>query len=573
MRGFIWQIRPVPEIVTKSLTSSLNIGHPAASILVNRGITTPEEARLFLNPRLADLRDPFLMDDLGKSASRIARAITQKEKVFIHGDYDVDGITATALLILFFRRLGHDAGYFIPERMADGYGVSAERLRDMAGSGAKLIITVDCGIKSAAEFREIEGSGIDAIVVDHHQPEGALPEVFGVINPLKPRCGFPFKYMSAAGLTFYLIIGIRNILRQEGFFSGEIPEPDIRELLDIAAIGTIGDLVPLVCENRVMAAAGIAQMRNNPRPGIAALLEVSGGKKETVSSETVSFQIVPRLNACGRLSTAVKAVELLIAGDYGAAKETAAILDGENRERQSIEKRIFEEAKAMFEGELSKGERYAAVLMNEGWHQGVVGIVASRLVEAFHRPAVVLASDGEKCVGSCRSIENFNMVEGLALCKDLLERYGGHYRAAGLTVTRDNFYAFKERFHSAARDRLKDEDLRETLLIDSEIGFEELSADFLGEIERLSPFGEGNPEPVFATYKARVIEKRQTRNDGKHLLLIVEKNGVRCNAIGFRMGNLMDGIGVEIDVAYTPMIDEYRGIRSLKLNLHDLKQG
>lgn len=544
-----------------------------ARLLVNRGIDTLEKAAAFLSPSLrTGLRSPLFFSDMERATERLLRARARSERVCIYGDYDVDGVTGSAQLLLFLRELGMEPDLYIPHRTREGYGLNVQAVRLLAERETKVLITVDCGASAHPEISLAQGLGMDVIVCDHHHVPAERPPAYAVLNPMEPGCAFSFTGLSGAGVVFYLLMGLRMRLREQG----QEPFPDLRHYLDLVTLGTVADLVPLVEENRVLVTHGLREIARGQRPGVCALKEVSGDAE--VSSSYIGFRLGPRLNAGGRLAEAQKAVELLTTTDMARARALAADLDQENRARQAIEEKILNQAITRIESWPGLAERRSIVLASTEWHPGVIGIVASRLVERFHRPTILIALTGETGRGSGRSPQMFHLYEGLKACADLLDGYGGHRQAAGLSIRPDRIPALVERFEAIAEAQLTAEDLIPVIEVDAELDLTLLDGQMLDEVRRLEPYGQGNPEPVFLARDAEVVSLRVVGgNPGRgkpgHLKLTLRssRGGRPIDAIGFGMAALPVSQGQRVDVLYTPGINLWNGNASLQLRLRDLK--
>lgn len=560
-----WHLKAYnPESAAK-LAEALDISPVTARILASRGLETPDNAGNFLSPALSGMLDPFLMAGMEQAVSRLVSARQGNESVCIYGDYDVDGITATALLVSAFKSLGIRADYHIPHRMEDGYGLNRDALQLLASQGYQLVISVDCGVTAIEETRFCREIGLDLIITDHHQPLEQLPDAVAVLNPHRPDCPYPFKGLAGVGVAFCLLVALRSSLRKQNLLHGN--EPDLRQWLDLVALGTIADMVPLTGQNRLLVSAGLQRMGNGCRTGLAALKSVSG-IKGTVSGGQVGFRLAPRLNAAGRLESAMPGVELLLTDDPAIAARLAQELDTANIERQQVERRILDEAEALLELNTWSDQRFSIVLFSPFWHPGVVGIVASRLVERYFRPAILIAQDeagGGK--GSGRSIPGFHLLDALHALSPHLLRYGGHKAAAGLTVRTDELEAFAAGFEQIAASQLADADLTPVLTIDAELAMEDLSLTLVEEIERLAPFGIGNAEPTLLIRNLRVLEAR-TVGEG-HLKMRLEKDKKIIPAIGWRMAG--GPVPSLIDLAGTPEIDTWGGTERLQMRVKGIR--
>jgi single-stranded-DNA-specific exonuclease len=565
--------RQVEALLASAQSGSLSLSPLLACLLINRGIDTPEKAATFLSPSLREgLRSPLLFPDMPRATERLLRARAAGERVCVYGDYDVDGVTGSSQLLLFLRELGMQPDLYIPHRTREGYGLNAQAVKLIADRGTKVMVTADCGATAHAEISFAQSLGVDVIVCDHHQVPEQRPPAYAVLNPMEKECAFSFTGLSGAGVVFYLLMGLRMRLREQG----EEQVPDLRRYLDLVTLGTVADLVPLVEENRVLVTHGLKEIERSQRPGIRALKEVSGDAE--VSSSYIGFRLGPRLNAGGRLAEAQKAVELLTTTDGERAQALAADLDQENRARQGIEEKILNQAVAMVGAWPDLAERRSIVLASAEWHPGVIGIVASRLVERFHRPTFLIALDNGRGKGSGRSPKTFHLYEGLKACADLLEGYGGHRQAAGLSIKADQVAALAERFEAVARSQLSADDLVPVSEVDAEMDLSLLGAQTVAEVRRLEPYGQGNPEPIFLAHEAQVVALRIVGGNpllGKpgHLKLVLRspRGGRPVDAIGFGMADLPIGQGGRIAILYTPEINVWNGAASLQLRLRDLR--
>lgn len=563
-----WTVIDSPPERVHALARAASCSVLVARLLLQRGVEEPEAAGRFLEPRLADLEDPLRMAGMARAVERILAADAAGERITIWGDYDVDGVTSASLLWTFLAQVGVTADVFVPDRFRDGYGLNADRLDELADGGTRLVVAVDCGITSVREVARAAARGVDVVIIDHHHPPAELPAAAAIVNPLQPGCAYSYKKMAAVGLTFHLAVALRSALRAAGRFAGR-PEPDLRDLLDLAAIGTVADVVPLTGTNRVLTWHGLRRVPQSPHPGVRALCRVSGLEGKEVGAGQVGFQLGPRINAAGRLSSAAKGVEMLTSTSFEAAYTIAEQVDRENRERQAIEARILDEATAQVTAQGDPSARRALVLASPSWHAGVVGIVASKIVERFHRPTFVIAVDGAVGKGSGRSIEGFHLVEGLDRCADELVGYGGHAHAAGVTVAADRIERFAARLEDIAREQLSEAHLTPTLRLDAELPLQAVTFDLVADLSRLAPFGPGNPRPTFL---ARGVRVRATREVGVgHLKMIVEHGAAVLDCIGFRMAAHAPEPGARVDLAFRPEINEFRGERRLQLELRDIR--
>ena len=580
-----WVLREADEEVVSHLSDQLKVSTLLARILVHRGVMDSDAGKRFLSPSLrSDLPSPFLMADMDRAVERLACALEGKELICVWGDYDVDGTTGSSALVIFLREIGGNPLYYIPHRIEEGYGLSPQGLERLRFRGVRLIVSVDCGISNYKEIELARGMGIDVIIVDHHEPPPLLPPAVAILNPHRSDCPFPDKGLSGAGLAFYLIIGLRASLRDRGWFS-EADPPDIRRYLDIVALGTIADMVPLKGVNRVLTRRGLTELGVSTRPGIRALKQVANIPSGEVSVGQVAFQLGPRINAAGRVDAGLKVVEMLTTGSEEEACRIAGELDRHNRERREIEGHVLAEALAQLKTgarvmdsesrildsdswKLSS-DRTSIVLGAEGWHPGVLGIVASRLVERFYRPTVVIGFHQGEGKGSARSIRGFHLVEGLGRCADLLEKFGGHEYAAGLTIRQEQFQAFSDRFEDTARLSLTSEDLVPLLEVDAEIDFSAIDLSLARQIQILGPFGIGNPEPLFETREVEVSERRDF-NGGSRFKL--RHGGRTLDGVGFRLGDDFPGHkGTKIDLAYRLSENDWGGTYQVELRIVDAR--
>lgn len=561
-----WEFRGIDVQAATAMAGALSLPPTLAAILVARGIANPEDARQYLAPALSSIHNPLLLKGVAAATARLQAARHNKEKVCIYGDYDSDGITSTALLVSFLRAVGFTCDYFIPNRFDEGYGLNKDALGRIVASGATLIVSVDCGITAVDEAQFCRSLGVDLIIVDHHMPGDMIPDACAVLNPLQPGCGYPFKELAGVGVAFNLLVALRSALRDNGVFS-QTKEPDLREWLDLVAIGTIADVVPLTGQNRIYAYYGLRQLSSSSRLGIRALKQVAG-INGNVGCGQVGFRLAPRLNAAGRMESAVPGVDLLLSNNADECNSIAADLDAANGERQAIEKRILDEALAMVEAAGDYPARRSIVLASAAWHQGVVGIVASRLVERYHRPTILIAlnEDGTG-KGSGRGIPGIHLLDALRACDGHLERYGGHRYAAGIGLRAEQVAGFAAAFEAEAARLLSDDDLMARLQIDVEIPSKDVNLELATELKQMEPFGAGNPEPVLMMRNMTVVERRIV-GDG-HLRLRLAKDGVNFTAIAFRMA-AKETQGT-IDVAFFPEINEWNGSSSLQLRVKDMR--
>ncbi len=550
--------------IASEYAEQLGISSLVARLLIGRQFSL-ESARQFLAMRLSDLPDPFLLPDMDVAVTRLYAAIENREKIAIHGDYDVDGISGTVLLTAVLGVFGADVEYHIPLRLRDGYGLSAEAIKAAAARGITVIVSVDCGVSAHEEANLARQHGIDLVVTDHHQPPATLPLAVAVINPQRRDSDFPFRPLAGVGVAFFLLIALRKTLREAGWFKTH-PEPDLRDYLDLVALGTIADLVPLQGVNRTITKHGLRLIENGPRIGLRALKQVASVKN--VSSGVVGFQLAPRLNAAGRMEDAALGVELLLEEDMVRALNTARYLDQCNRERQELEKQTLREAETAV-AKLSDQHSHTIVLGGEGWHPGVIGIVASRLVERYHRPTVLVALDGDGGKGSARSIRGYHLYQGLQACAGHLMAFGGHEMAAGLSLNRQELPAFASALEAHARGELGDDDLIPKLRHDGTLLLEEIDLDALRQMESMAPFGMENPEPLMVVESVRAMRVQELK--GGHLRFTVCQGAFSHPAIAFGMQGRKEEFRGEVDLLVAPQINYYQGRETVQLRVKDVK--
>lgn len=542
-----WKIKDVSdELSVQRLTDSLNISPILARLLVLRDIKTFNQAKQFFRPSIDSLYDPFLMDQMEIATTRVIKALTENQKICIYGDYDVDGTCATALLYMFLKELDANVEFYIPRRLEEGYGLSTAAIDSVKEKGTKLMIAVDCGVTAIAETDYANKLGIDVIICDHHQPKDELPKAFAVLDPIKPGCNYPFKFLSGAGVAFKLAQGLCERIGKRG-----LP----LKYLDLVALAGAADIVPLVDENRVLVNEGLNQINANPRPGIEALIEMSRLQPGQLSSGQIVFTVAPRINAVGRLGDAERAVNLLIATNKKEALKLAEVLETENYERRKIDVDTFEAAKEIVDSQIDLEEELAIVLHNENWHPGVIGIVASRLVEKYYRPSVLLTTVDGIAKGSARSINGFNIYEALQKCNNLLLHFGGHQAAAGLALELDKIDEFRVRLNEVLRSSITSEDLSEEITIDSKIRFSEITPKFLRILDQFAPFGPGNLRPVFLSENVHVSGFPRIVGNN-HIVASFRQSGSDkvFDSIGFNMGDHLELIrnnNQELDIVFS----------------------
>ena len=542
-----WIIKEVKdEFSVQVLADSLNISEILARLLVLRNISNFNDARQFFRPSLDFLHDPFLMDQMEQATTRVIEALTENQKICIYGDYDVDGTCSTALLYMFLKELGANVEFYIPKRLEEGYGLSASAIDIVRSKETDLMITVDCGITAIEETKYANSLGMDVIICDHHQPKEELPDAVAVLDPLKPGCNYPFKYLSGAGVAFKLAQGVCERIGKR-----DLP----LKYLDLVALAGAADIVPLTDENRVLVNQGLNQINSNPRSAIKALIEKSGLYPGQLNSGQVVFTIAPRINAVGRLGDAERAVNLLITNSDKEAIELAEILESENYERRKIDVDTFDEACKQVEDKIDLGKELAIVLHNDNWHPGVIGIVASRLVEKYYRPTVLLATIDGVAKGSARSISNFNIYDALQKCEEHLIHFGGHQAAAGLAMEITKVDEFRKKFNVILKESVTEEDLSPELAIDSKLKFSDITPKFLRILDQFSPFGPGNLRPLFLAENVEVSNTPRVVGNNHLLLCVKQKESKKIfDCIGFNMGEHYERIiqnNSDIDIVFS----------------------
>jgi single-stranded-DNA-specific exonuclease len=564
-----WILKEADQVLVARHSEQLNVSPLLARILILRGLADTDSAKRYLSSSLhSDLPSPFEMADMEIAVQRIVHAIKKKQLIGIWGDYDVDGTTGASVLVSFLREIGAQPLYHVPHRIDEGYGLNTEGLRRLRERGVDLLITVDCGISNGAEVDAARGFGLDIVVIDHHQPPEALPPAVAVVNPHRRDCLFPDKGMCAAGLAFYLVIGLRSRLREGGWFK-DSAAPDIRRYLDIVTLGTIADMVPLKGVNRTLIRRGLVELGGSTRPGVLALKQVANIAAGDVSAGQVGFQLGPRINAAGRVDYGIKVVELLTTDSSEVALRIAQELDNNNRERRAIEAQVLEQALAQANDCVNRDKRHSIVLSGEGWHPGVLGIVASRIVERFYRPTVVIGFDHGIGKGSARSIRGFHMVEGFRRCADHLEKFGGHEYAGGLSIRQDKIEPFGRAFEGAAQEMLAKADLLPILEVDAQLQFSELGFPIMRELDSLKPFGVGNPEPLFMTKSVEICERKSFSAGARFRF---RQGGCVVSGVAFGVGEEFGGAaGSVVDVAYRLSENEWNGNSTVEMKIVDTR--
>lgn len=567
--GKRWRLKPpVDEAAVRALMSD-RCPHELAVLLAQRGISTPAAAAEFFRPDLSRLHDPFLMKDMDKAVARIEQALGDGERIMVYGDYDVDGTTSVALVHSFLSRFTGKLTHYVPDRYAEGYGISTLGIDRAAEQGITLIIALDCGIKSVDKVTYAAEKGIDFIICDHHVPGDALPEAVAVLDPKRADCPYPFKELSGCGIGFKLMQALAQ--------HNSIPFDELEPLLDLVAISTACDIVPVNGENRILAQAGLKRLNAGMvRPGLLVLLGVANQKRELTISDLV-FTIGPRINAAGRIEHGQQAVELLLSKEMGQAEQIGLRIDRNNSQRQDLDKEITRQAMALFEEDGPLRDAWSTVVFNPAWHKGVIGIVASRLIETHYRPTVVLTESNGKATGSARSVKGFDVYEAINACADLLEQFGGHMYAAGLTMPVENLEAFRTRFEEVVRARLSPEQRVPEEEVDLELPLDRVSERFVRDVQRMAPFGPRNMRPVFLA--RGVADSGQARTVGtEHLKMRLSMAGsgtAPIDAIAFRQARHLDMVlsGEPFSILYVVEENAWQGRRSLQLNIKDIKPG
>ncbi|MCB0751356.1 MAG: single-stranded-DNA-specific exonuclease RecJ, partial [Ignavibacteriae bacterium] len=523
-----WTLKDPPDKNSVlALADSLNISTILAELLIQRGVTNFFEAKKYFRPSLDSIHDPYLMSDMEKAATRVIDAITNNEKICVYGDYDVDGTCSASLMYLFLKELGANAYVYIPNRLTEGYGLSLSGIDHVKNDNVDLIISVDCGITAVDEIDYANTFGIDTIICDHHQPKEQLPNAYAILDPLKPGCEYPFKYLSGAGVAFKLARAIAD-----RFGNKEM----VFKYLDLVALAGAADIVPLTDENRILVRAGIDQINTNPRPGIKALIKIARMEPGNLSAGQIVFTIAPRINAVGRLGDANRAVELFNTNSYDEAERLARVLESENLERRKIDEVTFSHALEMVKNNGNFDNELGIVLHHESWHPGVVGIVASRLVEKFYRPSIMLTTIDGVAKGSARSIPGFNIYEAIEECKDLIVQFGGHKAAAGLEIEVKNIEEFRIRFNEILKKNLKEDEILPEVKIDAKISLCEITPKFIRVLEQFAPFGPGNMRPIFLAENVKVIAPPRIVGTNHFVTTFCQNGGDKVyDAIGFNL--------------------------------------
>ena len=554
-----WQIQPL--LTSKADQALVKFPPVLRQLLFNRGYAADAEARAFLNSKPAHNMSPWALKGMDTAVTRIFQALDAKEKIVIYGDYDVDGVTSTVLLVQTLRAMNANVEAYIPNRFEEGYGLNMDALSQLAEDGVDLVITVDCGIRSVDEAAHARGLGLDLVITDHHHPGDVLPPALAVINPKQAGDVYPEKMLAGVGIAYK----IAEALLEKRPADGLTPA----HLLDLVALGTVADLAPLSGENHALVRKGLKVMRNARRQGLVSLAAVAGVNIKEVNAMNIGFSLGPRLNAAGRLDSALAAFHLLMATDFMQTGEMAQELEMQNQERQKITREMQEVAETIA---LAGGnDAFLLFAVSPEFNEGVVGLAASRLVEKYYRPAIVGKVDEETTVCSCRSIAEFHITDALDQCADLLVRHGGHAAAAGFTVRNENVGMLLSRLQAIATEKLSGVDLRPVVVADMELALDTLSFEMFEHLQYLEPTGYGNPQPVFVSRDVRVVNSRTVGRDQSHLKLTVSGGGATLDAIAFRLGHLKADLPAKVDLLYTFEINEWNGRKSLQLNIRDIQ--
>jgi single-stranded-DNA-specific exonuclease len=564
----IWKTLDCDEQCAETIARELKVSPVVARLLAIRGLADLDAASRFLNPSLDHLLDPMRLADMGRAVDRIMRAIEQRQRIAIHGDYDVDGITSTVILRRALELLGADVLHFIPERLRDGYGLQPAALDRLHGEGVRVVVSVDCGIRGADAARRARELGIDLIITDHHEPDSELPQAYAIINPKRRDCPYPDKHLAGVGVALKLV----QALCQRSDRNHWMPA-----FVKVAAIGTLADVVPLVGENRIIAKLGLQMLSKGPhKVGLRALLDVAGLTGKTIDSYHIAFMVAPRVNAAGRMSTPDIATRLLLAADEAMAEEARALaeqLEAENLRRRQEEQDIVAKARKIIETDPDIGSRSVLVVAGEGWHRGVIGIVASKIVDAFYRPTIVLSVEDGIAHGSCRSIPGFDILGALESCAPMLLRFGGHKQAAGLQLESARIKEFRRAVNDWGDARLEPDDLRPRLWLDGPLTFANISSQVVSELNTLAPFGPGNAKPIFHTAGVQIVDGPRLLKD-RHLKVSFRQDGRTFRAIQWNaadretaLTNQRDGVELAFSLEQT----EYQGATYLELRVEDFR--
>ncbi|MDE3056631.1 MAG: single-stranded-DNA-specific exonuclease RecJ [Bacteroidota bacterium] len=578
-KEYRWKVAEPPDLeLIKKLSEELTIAPSLAAVLINRKVDDFEKARRYFRPTEEQLHDPFLLDGMHVAVERILAARISNEKMLVYGDYDVDGTNGASMLYLFFREIGCNVSYYIPDRIKEGYGISHAGIDQAKRTGISLMVAVDCGITAVEQVEYARSLGVDVIICDHHEPGNTIPNAVAGLDPIKPASQYPFKFLCGCGVGFKLIQAIARTIGDE---------ISVSKYLDFVAIATTADIVPLVEENRVFVKLGLELINKNPRSGIHALLQSAGLEVGSIATGQIVFVMAPRINAVGRLGNAMRAVDLLVSESFSKAVEYARVLEQENQTRRKIDEDVFLHAQQLVEEYLDVDSDGAIILHQEQWHPGVIGIVASRIVEKYYRPAIMLTTVDGVVKGSARSVAGFNIYQALKRCEGKLLQFGGHKYAAGLTVDPERLEEFKEAFNAVAKELLTDDLRTPEIAIDAEIDLAELTPKYLRILKQFAPFGPKNMRPMFVAHDVELVGT--PRIVGKnHLRFKIRKNGTTFDCIGFGLGDLLprlngtppetqkdpgtqNGGRKDLSIVFSVDENDYTGVQLPQLKIKDLK--
>jgi single-stranded-DNA-specific exonuclease len=561
---WVVQQRPEQKLI-RELSNRLVLPEIAAAILVSRNIGRPETADQFLKPSLKDLFDPLLISGMSDAVERVIKSLTKNERIMIYGDYDVDGITSASLMFLILNRLGANVSYYLPNRLVEGYGISEDGLQEAESRDIDLLVSVDCGITAVEEVKYARKKGLDCIITDHHEPGDIIPDAAAIVNPKLDGETNPGFELSAVGVAYKFAQALYRKLGQD--------ESQLEEHLDLVALGTSADIVPMIGENRILTKFGLDQIARTTKPGLKSLIFISGLMGQKIGTGQVVFILAPRINAIGRLGDAEKAIKLLTTRNESQASRIARILNAENKRRKDIDEKTLNEALEQMQERIDLEKDRAIVLSSRGWHQGVIGIVASRLVERFHKPTVMIAIDGEEGKGSARSIPGFHLYDALRKCEPHLIRYGGHKYAAGLSIAPEKIETFRKCLNDVSTEMLTDEDLVPKLNIDAELELEYITDELVDILEKFAPFGPQNMRPVFVTYGCEIVGTPHIVGK-KHLKFRVRKGEKILDCIGFNQGDFLNKLNYRpmiIDMAYIIEYNVWNGVKRIQIRTKAIK--
>ena len=559
-----WVIKVTEEEKVQSLQQELKIHPVICNLLVQRGITTYQEAKQFFRPSLDDLHDPFLMRDMEKAVKRITEAINNQERILIFGDYDVDGTAAVALMYAFFYSRYRNIDFYIPDRYKEGYGISFQGIDYAKEHQCTLMIALDCGIKANDKAAYAKELGIDLIICDHHLPGDILPDAYALLDPHRPDCSYPYKDLSGCGIGFKVVHAFAKY--------HDIPVEQVISYLDLVVVSIASDIVPIMGENRILAYYGLEQLNKNPRPGLKALIDITG-YTPPLNISNIVFGLGPRINAAGRMDDANQAVKMLISENVDAAKNGADVLQEKNVDRKEVDKMITADALDILATDPLTPGRVSTVLRSSNWHKGVIGIVASRLLDHYYRPTIMLAEKDGMLFGSARSVKNFDIYEAIKACSDLLEQFGGHMYAAGLSMRQENFEAFRDKFDHVVRERIRPEQLIPEIEIDSTLELKDITPSFFNIVRQFAPFGPGNMEPVFISEQLMNTGRSKIVGDGHLKLAVRDSRRFTADGIAFQKGHHFPLIadGKRFDICYTIEENTFRDMTNIQLNVRDIK--